>query len=92
MQGSPFTPHSDSVVAPKHPNIEPKYDSSEGRRGRHPLVGSPCPVGEAVQAEWDDRKGKYRAASWSVDTAAAAAVMLPGVLKKFFQDKGGALV
>ncbi|CAJ1367050.1 unnamed protein product [Effrenium voratum] len=46
--------------------------------------------GERVQfeAEWDDRKGKYRAASWSVDTAAAAAVMLPGVLKKFFQDKG----
>ncbi|CAK9084326.1 unnamed protein product [Durusdinium trenchii] len=46
--------------------------------------------GERVtyEAEWDDRKGKYRASTWTVDASGAGAAMLPGVLKKYFTDKG----
>lgn len=46
--------------------------------------------GERVtyEAEWDDRKGKYRASTWTVDASGAGAAMLPGVLKKYFTGKG----
>ncbi|CAK9084246.1 unnamed protein product [Durusdinium trenchii] len=51
---------------------------------------TPCAGGERVtyEAEWDDRKGKYRASTWTVDASGAGAAMLPGVLKKYFTDKG----
>jgi len=46
--------------------------------------------GERVtyEAEWDDRKSKYRASSWAIDMSGGNAVMHSGMLKKYFPDKG----